>query len=789
MLAAWQPASGVVPDYRLAERGLRAACPRLPRGYDGFLEFFVHPRRHVRSSEMVLGSPLWMDPDAIRPFVAHCPSYLDVLGTTYSQPVEDRARTFYEGCRLAELGLVTLAELSGDLGDSDSKSSHALYLWLIEDGAPPEVARAIVRPILFATDDALEDSAKLPQLPEVTHGLAMPAFTPMLYIAPDHVSFEFERVALKQGKLASADQVHTVQRALTSFVERAAVRSEEPKQVVRLGLAADPGLRWETVGKLAWTAIDAGFQQIDAQVVVPDPLRPLASVGLVVPGATPTTQLVLGAEQITLRCFGQEHSPVLAALVSELRRCGAGPLRLAVTDDTRWQRVVEVLAELAGKATITRLARPGAAQPQGGEPVYIAVDPDTVVRITDGAATALRTDDGGRAWHIGFSPTGVGYVLGFDRVYRIDDDALVRVTRDKAPTNGGSLVGFAPVSDAEIWAYDEVTVVRWDGAQWEDLSPGTVAGFAGDFDVRHQMNGLHVDREGRVWASALRSLYLREGDAWRVLDPALGLRGAEIHDVIEDANGVVHLQLSTHAFVRVVPRATATERDRVTRVPALPGSSWVDGEYGERATIVGLDGERRSYLAGPDIPGRSVGEIAADAQGRLWAVTTAGLAVFAADGGFRMWSLGTLPALTGSPRDIAVRGRGPELLPLVDPPRTGGLRGVVQLGEMPLPGAALELCPHAIMIQPRPCEGSEPTFATTTAADGSWELGGLPLGAYNIAVQTPEGWKIAFEAAMRQGRVGMRENEVIDLGSLDVTGGIVARVMPWHKHRKPRLTK
>jgi len=793
--ADWQPATGILPDYQLAVRGLQGAC-ELPSGYHGFLKYGVNPVPDVRSHEMDLGTPLWKDAGGMRPFRAHCPDHQRLLEEVATVAADQRAPVFYEGCKLGEIGLVTLDELSRNLGDPTGLNSHALYLWLLDDGAPPAVARALVRPILFGTDYALDDMSKLPQLPAVARGPAAAGGVPTIYVAQDGVTFGFRRVVpLTGGALASADhegarvlELHRELAAEADQAEALASDPDRPKETLRLAIAADPGIKWETVGKLAWTAIDAGHPQIDARVVIPDPLHPLASLPLVGPGVASTTELLLSPEKIVVRCPGREGAPTLATLASELASCG-GPLRLAVTDATRWQRVVEVLAEIEGKATITSLARPGAAQLDSSEPVYIAADPGTVLRITDGAVTELRTDDGGRAWHLGLSPEGVAYVLGFDRVYRIDDDALVRVTRDQAPTNGGSLVGFAPISDAEIWAYDETTVVRWDGTRWQDLSPGPVAGFAAEFDVRHQMNGILVDRVGRVWASALRSLYLREGDVWRSMDPALGLKGAEIHDMFMDADGAVHLRLSTQAFVRVVPSTPASGRDVVTRVAPPSGSAWVEG-VGDRATIVGLDGKRRSYLAGRDIPGRSVGHVTGDAQGRLWAVTTAGLAVFGSGDARRIWPVGTLPGMVGSPNDILARGRGPELLPLVDAPRTGGLRAEVYLGGLPLRNAAVELCPHALLIQPRPCEGSEPTFATTTTANGSMELRDLPLAAYWISVQTPEGWKIAFQAATRLKDTGhMKEGQVVDLGSIDVTGGMVAQEMPWLKKHKPRLPK
>ncbi|HEY0136718.1 MAG TPA: hypothetical protein VGB85_21695, partial [Nannocystis sp.] len=349
---------------------------------------------------------------------------------------------------------------------------------------------------------------------------------------------------------------------------------------------------------------------------------------------------------------------------------------------------------------------------------------------------------------------------------------------------GGSLVGFAPISDTDIWAFDEVTVVRWNGTRWDDLSPGPVSALASDYDVRHQMNDLHVDREGRVWASALRTLHLRDGDVWRNLVPALNLKGEQINAIVADTAGVVHLHLSDHSFLRVVPG----DRDRVTSVPPLPGTTWHDEE---QVTIVGVDGKRRTYAGGPDFPGRNYGYFIGDASGRLWTLTSAGLAVLGPGDARTVWPIGTLPALSGASRDILVAGRGPQTLPPVGPPRTGGLRGVVYLDGLPLPRAAIELCPHPLMIQPRPCEGSEPTLAGSTTPDGSWEIKDVPLGSLGITVQTPEGWKLAFQAWKLLDKQRLKEGETLDLGSIDVSGGMVAQEMPWQvkPKRGARATK
>lgn len=790
MLASWQPQAGALPDYRVAVRGLESACPALPRGFHGFLTYAVHPVPDVRSSEMSLGTPMWEDDEAMRPLRAHCPAYARLLAESDRAPADRRPVIFYDGCDFAGLGVATREEIGGSLGDLGGLGSHALYLWLVDDGAPPEVARALARPILMGTDMALGISVQLPQLPTSPQGAAVSWFVPTLVVDDRRVDFDHKTlVHLDRGRLVEADvagaKVDALHDALAEEIDRSralAQATDRPPEPLPLAIAADPGLRWATVGKLAWTAMLAGHDTLEVRAVAPDPLHPLVNVPLVSRGPAPTGEIVIGASELVVRCEAEGRASEAAAFAREVVKCGARPMRLAVVDDVTWQRVVEVLGELAGKATITGLVRPGAARLDSEDPAYVAVEPNGVVRIAGGRAYEMRVLDDGTVWRLGFSPHGVAYGLGFDRVYRIDDDGLTRVTRDAPPTNGGALVGFAPISDREIWAFDEVTVVRWDGERWHDLSPGPVAALAGDFDVRRQMNDLYVDREGRVWASALRSLRIRVGDAWRGLDPAPDLKRGQIDEIVADGAGGVHLHLSDHSFLRVVPGATPGERDRITSVAPLPGVTWQDDA---QVTIVDADDRRRSYVAGRDFPGRNQGYFTSDASGRLWALTTEGLAVLGPGDERTVWPVGTLPALSGAPRDILVYARGPQTLPPVGPVRTGGLRGAVYLRGQPLPRAAVEVCPHPLMIQPRPCEGSEPTLATTTTADGSLELTGVPLGAFGLTVQTPDGWKLAFHASDTLGKQRMREGELLGLGTIYVTGGMVAQTLPWHGKPKP----
>lgn len=487
---------------------------------------------------------------------------------------------------------------------------------------------------------------------------------------------------------------------------------------------------------------------------------------------------------------------LLAALAAA---CTAPPRPDAYSRNTPPQQPASAPEPAATKPTAPVLppasTPPAPAAPASREsPVYLVVDPGRLLRVADGRVTELLrddavppgqpADDNGKIWQLGLTPDGLPYALGFDRAYRIDGDRLVHVTRGQAPTNGGALDDFAPVTDADIWASDPATLVHWDGAAWHDRSPKPVSDNGRDFSVTRQPLDLHVDRAGNVWVTTGRAVHIREGEQWRELKgPGLRPGGAEVIEFHADPDGVVHLELTSHAFVRVVPRDGPAGKDRITAAKPLPGLAWIDDD-GARITVVLPDGKRARYATGVDIPGRLVWTYAGDARGRLWAATTAAFAVLGPGDARTVYPTGSLPTLIGSPRDILVLGPGPDTLPPLAPPRRGGLRGSFVIDGRPVADASVEVCPHAVMIQPRPCEGSDPTHATTTAADGTWQVPDIPLGDYDISVKVPEGWKIAHRCSMKLGDDGMREATVTDLGACDVTGGMVAQIMPWHKKKK-----
>lgn len=366
VMTAWRSADGAMPDYRVAVRGLREACPRLPAGFHGYLEYSVQPLPDLRGRGFDLGTPLRDDPEALRPLRAHCPALAAVTESLATLPASERRGALYDACDFARIGLYSRAELPDTMADPQGHHGHALYLWLVDDGAPPEVARALVRPILAGTDTTLEVFRDLARLPAARRGAAPSWFSLDVRVALDGVTANSKRlVQLEQGRLAEADHsgelIGTVFDTLVEEVDKTRALASDQGATpgpARIVIAADPRLPWATVGAVAYTARRAGHDIIDAYALAPDPLHPLITLPLYASGEAPTLELTLTAAAIVLRCKGGESTPALDALAAALDRCGGGPMRMTIAPDTSWQRVIAVAAELAGHAAVVDLASP-----------------------------------------------------------------------------------------------------------------------------------------------------------------------------------------------------------------------------------------------------------------------------------------------------------------------------------------------------------------------------------------------------------------------------------------------
>lgn len=365
-MTSWSPREGRPPDYRAAVQGLRPACPTLPKGFHGYLEHSMFPRPDVRSFELDMGTPLHKDDEGLAPLRRRCPGLARTLAAVSEAPAEERVALLYDGCALDGLGVLARDELSLAVGEAQARYGHALYLWLRDDGAPHEVARALVRPMVAGTDDSLELPA-FTKLPAAERGdpVSLADESP-LQVTQIGVTFLDRRVVeLDGGSLSAQDVdggiVHGLHDALTEELDTrqhvAARRGEVA--ATRLSLVVDAGLPWRTAGPLVWTAARSGFDTLVLRALVPDPMRPVRTLPLLTPGSPPAAELRLTGEAATIRCDEQEPRPVaLTAVADAVAGCGGTGLRLVADAEVPWQRVVDLAAAIAGRAAIVEVAPP-----------------------------------------------------------------------------------------------------------------------------------------------------------------------------------------------------------------------------------------------------------------------------------------------------------------------------------------------------------------------------------------------------------------------------------------------
>lgn len=360
MMRVWDPRSGVLPDYGLAVRGMQGACPGLPRGFAAFFEQTVQPQPERDPGEFASDN-LLRDAEALRPLRVHCTDFQKIVDSIDSLPGAARQPAMYDGCHFAELGLVARDDISETTADLQTWRVHALYLWLVDAGAPAEMARALARPILASTDQLLAVTRDI-RLPAAPQGPSPPRDAATLLVTSYMVTVDHQQLALlTDGALADADRRRGFDGSFPLsrkyLLGEQPPPGEEPEKPGSLVVAADVRVRWATLGPFVEAAWRAGYAEILVDALAPTPLQPLVVVPLVTRGAAPTGVLAVSPTGLRLRCGGGDGAPAVDALPTELARCG-GTLSLAVSADTALPRVVEVLVALSGQAAVVDFAAP-----------------------------------------------------------------------------------------------------------------------------------------------------------------------------------------------------------------------------------------------------------------------------------------------------------------------------------------------------------------------------------------------------------------------------------------------
>jgi diguanylate cyclase (GGDEF)-like protein len=155
-------------------------------------------------------------------------------------------------------------------------------------------------------------------------------------------------------------------------------------------------------------------------------------------------------------------------------------------------------------------------------------------------------------------------------------------TREGLPHN--SVNALAQTDDGYLWLATWEGVARYNGREFKVFGRETIPEL-GDVAMRE----LHVDAEGTLWVGGVRGdiLSYREG-RWQRLPPAPGF----INALQVDALGRLWVGQESRGLLRIDPDGTRVEIGR-----------------------------------GQGLPGDSVFDLGLDAEGRLWAATTGGLAL------------------------------------------------------------------------------------------------------------------------------------------------------------------
>ena len=167
--------------------------------------------------------------------------------------------------------------------------------------------------------------------------------------------------------------------------------------------------------------------------------------------------------------------------------------------------------------------------------------------------------------------------------------------------------GFAETGDGTLWAATNAGLARWTGSRWEPVDSPL---------GRRPVGRLWVDARGRLVASNAVAMVRREGERWRVGQPAEGL-GHKSASFVELSGGRLLVGGYREPFVTIsVPEGEGfrSERWPVAGLDAIPDGAFlsvlqIDGrlvgllaERGLRVVPLRLDEAGRRLVAGADVP-------------------------------------------------------------------------------------------------------------------------------------------------------------------------------------------
>jgi len=309
-----------------------------------------------------------------------------------------------------------------------------------------------------------------------------------------------------------------------------------------------------------------------------------------------------------------------------------------------------------------------------------------------------------------------------------------------------------------------------DGATWFETAE------LGSGEFVDQVKGIAVSADGIAWALTPNGVASFDGSAWRFWEEGQGFEGTIFFEAIAvDAEGRPWVGYGSGVYTFDGTTWTNIEGADLSQVQAVAvdagGRVWA-GTYSRGVNV--WDGSAWATFSreGGQLPSDNVKALAVDGGGRVWVGTEYGLAVF--DGSaWTAYHMHTSGLVDNEVVAIGISGAGPAL-PALTETQPGTLTGTIVRDGDPLPEAFVEVCVEFIgstFSGDSPCADQPFTKSTTTTADGTFILDGLPVGRYAITMRTPEGkWlRVTDQFSIGVEKATVEEGRTTDLGELDLS--------------------
>lgn len=319
-------------------------------------------------------------------------------------------------------------------------------------------------------------------------------------------------------------------------------------------------------------------------------------------------------------------------------------------------------------------------------------------------------------------------------------------------------------TSGQIWVGHSDGVSVYSSGAW--VSYGLDVFGTGDFI--YEVSHIRAGTDGSVWVSTPSSVAkLAEMGAWTVFEDGAGFD--DDYSIGGLALTSDNLPVAAYSYGVLTfdgTTWTAHETDWFGIDPvavAADGSIWV-GSLTEG--VAKFDGSSwTTFNRDAGLSSNTVHSVATDASGRVWVGTEHGLNVF--DGS--AWTIYYQDNSDLADNTVRViHPIGAPALPALVQKAPGSVGGLIVIGRDPVANARVELCTELLggtFYGDTPCADHAGAMLTTTNDAGEFTFENVPVGRYDVTIETPDGW-IYFVGA--ESEIVVEEGAAVDLGFVDV---------------------